>query len=126
MIIAGINGFLATGLAAMGTHVFTMDNHSVSLYQQASHFHFIHTTMLIICAVCAHIFAHQSTVRWVGRAAIFFIIGMACFSGSLYWRAIMGPGSLGNYHWVTPLGGLALMGGWLTLVQAFYLFKTKI
>jgi len=109
----------------MGAHFFPMDNHSVSLYEKANDFHLFYTLMLIICAGSAHIFAHQTTTRWIGRTAMFFIVGMACFSGSLYWRAVMGPGSLGVYHWVTPLGGLALLGGWLTFLQAIYIFRTK-
>ncbi len=39
-----------------------------------------------------------------------WLLGMVLFSGSLYILALGGPGWLGP---ITPLGGLALMAGWL-------------
>ncbi|MBF8223434.1 DUF423 domain-containing protein [Halomonas sp. 328] len=39
-------------------------------------------------------------------------LGIALFSGSLYALALSGLGRLG---WITPLGGLAMIGGWLAL-----------
>jgi uncharacterized membrane protein YgdD (TMEM256/DUF423 family) len=112
---AGLNGFIATTLAAMGSHMLPIVEADAGLFKTAYIFHYIHTFALIGCAALVRWAGEDGTpLRWGGRAAIFFLTGIMCFSVSLYWRAVMGPGSLGSYHWITPLGGLALMGGWLT------------
>ena len=109
--IAGMNGFIATGLAAMGSHTLPIAADDMDLFKTAYLFHFIHTFALLACAALVH----WGAERWGNRAAIFFIVGILCFSVSLYFRAVSGAGSLGNYHWITPIGGLALMAGWLSL-----------
>jgi len=109
--IAGLNGFVATTIAAMGSHMLPISAADMPLFETAYLFHFVHSLALLGCAALINWGASQ----WGARAAIFFMIGIVCFSFSLYLRAVMGPGSLGSYHWVTPLGGLALMGGWLTV-----------
>jgi len=110
VIIAGVNGLIATAMAAIGSHALDIADSDKGLYQLAYSFHFYHTLAIVGCAALAS----WGTPRWAGRASIFFLVGIFCFSGSLYWRAVMGPGSLGTYHWITPLGGLAFMGGWIT------------
>lgn len=49
------------------------------------------------------------------RAAVgwLWVVGLVVFSGSLYAMALGGPRFLGA---VTPLGGLALIAGWLGLL----------
>lgn len=108
---AALNGFFVTGLAALGTHALQLANKDATLFQKAIEFHYTHIFALIACAVLAK----WDQKVWAGRAATLFLLGILCFSASLYWRAIMGAGSLGAFHWVTPIGGLALMGGWLAL-----------
>ena len=49
---------------------------------------------------------------WAARA---WVIGVVLFSGSLYGIALGGPRWLGP---VTPLGGIALMLGWLLVAIA--------
>jgi uncharacterized membrane protein YgdD (TMEM256/DUF423 family) len=44
-----------------------------------------------------------------------FVAGIALFSGSLYLLALTGLRGLGA---VTPIGGVALLGGWLCLAWA--------
>jgi uncharacterized membrane protein YgdD (TMEM256/DUF423 family) len=44
--------------------------------------------------------------------AALFVAGVAIFSGSLYALALTGVTTLGA---VTPVGGLLLMAGWVTL-----------
>jgi len=115
IIIAGINGFAATALGAMGSHALGLDARGTALFSQASDFHFIHTLALIGCAwMASQNSSNAIAERWASRASIFFMVGMACFCGSLYWLGIMGAGSIGKYHWITPIGGLAFMAGWLT------------
>lgn len=48
-------------------------------------------------------------LEWSGTA---FAVGIVCFSGSLYLLAISG---LKAVAYVTPLGGMAFIAGWLLL-----------
>lgn len=54
--------------------------------------------------------------RWplgaIGAAGILFIVGTLVFSGSLYLLVLTGQRWLGA---ITPIGGLALIAGWLLL-----------
>jgi len=114
--IAALNGFFVTGLAAIGSHALSLTDKDSSLFQQAIEFHYIHT--LALCA--AALLGKWGNKVWATRSALLFLLGIACFSFSLYWRAIVGPGSLGSFHFITPIGGLSLMAGWFTLaVGAF-------
>lgn len=60
-----------------------------------------------------------ATTRWPGRATVIagwlFLAGTLLFSGSLYALALSGAFFFGA---VTPLGGLALIAGWLVLAWA--------
>lgn len=59
--------------------------------------------------------------RWPGAATSLagwlFLAGTALFSGSLYLLALSGTLAFGA---ITPLGGLALIGGWLVLAWAVW------
>ncbi len=112
LALAGLNGFVATGLAAIGSHAIHFEGKSAALFQQAIEFHFWHALAMIGCAYLSS----KNHSKAANISATFFIIGIAGFSCSLYWRAVMGAGSLGSFHWITPIGGLFLMTGWATLV----------
>jgi len=57
--------------------------------------------------------------RWPGPAVVFagwlFVVGTLIFSGSLYLLSVGAPRWLGA---ITPVGGLAFIGGWLALAWA--------
>ncbi len=50
-------------------------------------------------------------------AGLLACLGSVLFCGSLFWLAVGGPRWLGP---VTPLGGLALIGGWAVLLLATF------
>ena len=52
---------------------------------------------------------------WARRAGWLFVAGIALFSGSLYLLALSGLRWVGA---LTPVGGVALIGGWICLVVA--------
>jgi len=52
---------------------------------------------------------------WARRAGWLFVAGIVLFSGSLYVLSLSGIRWVGA---VTPLGGLALTGGWICLAVA--------
>lgn len=53
--------------------------------------------------------------RWVNASGWLFVAGTIIFSGSLYVLSMSGVRWLGA---VTPVGGLALLAGWLCLAGA--------
>jgi uncharacterized membrane protein YgdD (TMEM256/DUF423 family) len=54
------------------------------------------------------------------KVVMFFIAGIAMFSGSLYALAFDGPRLFGP---ITPLGGLCFMIAWFTLAVTVLKFK---
>jgi uncharacterized membrane protein YgdD (TMEM256/DUF423 family) len=81
-------------------------------YETAVRYQLFHALALLIVAALS---ARSDFA--CGSAAWLFVIGIALFSGSLYAMTFLGEGwrKLGM---VTPLGGLALIAGWLALAVA--------
>jgi uncharacterized membrane protein YgdD (TMEM256/DUF423 family) len=57
---------------------------------------------------------------WLSLAGWLFVIGIVVFSGSLYVMTFTGARWLGA---ITPVGGLAFIGGWLALAAAALLAR---
>ena len=108
---AALSGFLAVALGAFGAHALrsTMDARMQSVYATASQYHFFHTFALALVGLTHRKDQERATIR----SGSLFLSGMTIFSGSLYWLAISGWTTLGM---ITPLGGLLLLAGWLSLV----------
>lgn len=110
LLTAGISGALAVALGAMGAHALkdVLDAYAMEVYTKAATYHFYHALALLGVGVYA---VHRPSVwlQWSGRL---FVIGTVLFSGSLYVLALTGVRQLGM---ITPLGGVAFIGGWLCL-----------
>ena len=108
---------LAVGMGAFGAHGLRdrLDAYSMSVYEKAVFYHFVHSLGLLLVALLAR----TNTISTVGqtRVAWLLLIGIIVFSGSLYALAVTGVRILGA---VTPIGGVAFILGWLLLcVEAF-------
>jgi len=107
--IAAIFGFLAVALGAFGAHGLkaTLEAHGTAeVWKTASLYHLAHAVVLLVVA--------QRTL--VPRLAVWlFAAGIVVFSGTLYVLAITNLKWLGA---IAPLGGLALLGGWVSLWRA--------
>jgi len=112
LLVAGAFGFLAVAIGAFGAHAWKdvlMANGRIETFQLAVQYQFYHTMAILAVGILIEKFSGLRT------AFLFFTAGIIIFSGSLY---IL---SLSNQTWwgaVTPLGGLALMAGWLSLVYS--------
>lgn len=101
--IAAALGFLAVVLGAFGAHglkPLLTQNDTVSIWEKAVFYHFIHSVMVFILAERKQIPA----VPWWG-----FLTGIVIFSGSLYLLAVT------NIRWlgaITPIGGVSFLIGW--------------
>jgi uncharacterized membrane protein YgdD (TMEM256/DUF423 family) len=117
-LLGSILAFSAVLLGAFGAHALkeTLSAYdSVQTWETAVRYQMWHAIALILLSMIS---LTQPTPKMIGPC---FTIGTLLFSGSLYGLALDGPKWLGP---ITPLGGLALMIGWLLL--AYSCFKNKV
>ena len=103
---------LAVAFGAFGAHGLRtrLDAYSMSVYDKAVFYHFVHALGILIIALLARSkeISHAGEVR----AGWLLLIGIVVFSGSLYALAISGLRILGA---ITPVGGVAFILGWVVL-----------
>lgn len=116
---AGILGATGVALGALGAHALKaslLERGMTEVWDTAAKYHLLHAVALLGWAAWRRhgTVAETRAVDWVTRL---WVAGAVLFSGSLYWLATGGPRWLGP---VTPLGGVALIAGWVLLAkQAF-------
>jgi uncharacterized membrane protein YgdD (TMEM256/DUF423 family) len=86
-------------------------------WETGSRYHLFHAVALLGAAAWTRAASGSNDARLMFWAARLWCLGIVLFSGSLYWLALGGPRWLGP---VTPLGGVALMAGWLLLAVAAF------
>ena len=112
LILASIFGASGVALGAFGAHAlgsyFDANPSQAVTYATAVQYHLIHAVALLATAALA---SHLSS-KWVQWAARLFAVGIILFSGSLYVLNLTNLRSMGA---VAPLGGAALIAGWILL-----------
>tara|TARA_R100001143_G_C3359413_1_gene134595 strand:- start:3261 stop:3644 length:384 start_codon:yes stop_codon:yes gene_type:complete len=102
---------LAVGFGAFGAHIvqdmLTPDRFDV--YKTAVEYHFYHALGLLIIGLISQRMKPSVWIKWSGTC---MIAGILIFSGSLYTLTLTDTSWLGA---VTPLGGFALVLGWIFL-----------
>jgi uncharacterized membrane protein YgdD (TMEM256/DUF423 family) len=103
---------LAVILGAFGAHGLKdrLNEYSMSVYEKAVFYHFVHALGLLIVSLLAK--AGAVSVNGGNRVGWLLSIGIFIFSGSLYALAMSGVRVLGA---ITPLGGVAFIAAWLML-----------
>jgi uncharacterized membrane protein YgdD (TMEM256/DUF423 family) len=103
---------LAVMLGAFGAHGLRerLDAYSMSVYEKAVFYHFIHGLGLLIVSFLPKTgtFSEFAT-SWVCGL---LLAGVVIFSGSLYLLAVTGNRMLGA---ITPIGGVSFIAAWLAL-----------
>lgn len=101
---------LAVALGAFGAHALEsrVSPHDLQTWKTATHYHALHALSLV--ALGSVMF--QTNAPRLSVAAVLFIVGISIFAGSLYVLVLSGVRWLGA---VTPVGGLALIAGWLII-----------
>ncbi len=110
LVAAAIAGFTGVALGAFGAHALEPlleSNGRIATWETAVLYHLIHAVALLALGFRG---MQTGLARWVARL---WVAGIAVFSGSLYLLSLTGITVLGA---ITPLGGLALLGGWGTLL----------
>lgn len=108
---ASIGSFLlalAVVLGAFGAHALKgrLDDYSLSVWEKAVFYHFVHALGILIIGVLARTEAADTRPAWL------LFGGILLFSGSLYALALSGVKVLGA---ITPVGGLCFIAGWILL-----------
>lgn len=103
-------GALAVSLGAFGAHALKSSlalHNRTETYELAVRYHFYHALALVALAGSRQHLS-EKVARWSARL---FVLGTLCFSGSLYLLAVF---EISAVVFVTPLGGILLIAGWLT------------
>jgi uncharacterized membrane protein YgdD (TMEM256/DUF423 family) len=119
LILAALAGLTAVILGAFGAHSLrnVLTPGQLTVWEKAVQYQIYHALALFICSI----YLHREYSAAIRNAALCFIAGILCFSGSLYLLAtkdltgipvlLIGP--------VTPIGGFFFIAGWgLVLMQA--------
>jgi uncharacterized membrane protein YgdD (TMEM256/DUF423 family) len=111
IILASLSGMLAVVFGAFGAHALKgkLDTYALGVFETAVQYHFYHSFALLAVGVIA--LSQPQTIMLKTSGWLFFI-GILVFSGSLYLLSFSGVRWLGA---ITPLGGLAFIGGWACL-----------
>jgi uncharacterized membrane protein YgdD (TMEM256/DUF423 family) len=112
LLIAAISGLSAVILGAFGAHALKgkIADNLLQAFQTGNQYQMYHTLALVgLGALLLNLSHIPKPMAFVGY---FWVCGMILFSGSLYVLALGGPAWLGP---ITPIGGLLLILGWLSL-----------
>jgi uncharacterized membrane protein YgdD (TMEM256/DUF423 family) len=101
---------LAVMAGAFGAHGLKdrLEPEQIVSWMTASQYHLLHSVVLLALALFG-----AAAGRDVRLPASLFLAGIVLFSGSIYLLLLTQQRWLGP---VTPLGGLLLMAGWLSLL----------
>jgi uncharacterized membrane protein YgdD (TMEM256/DUF423 family) len=113
VVVAAVMGFLGVAIGAFGAHSlaahFKTHPEVEPSFKTIVQYHFYHALALLGVA--------WASGRWssglIPLAGWLFVVGILLFAGSLYALALTGNRKLGA---ITPLGGLAFLAGWLSLI----------
>lgn len=87
----------------------------LATFQTGVTYQFYHAFALLITGILLKRYPNDWMI-WAGRL---FVVGIILFSGSLYLLAMLKSikdVGLGGFGLITPVGGLLLVGGWLSLM----------
>jgi uncharacterized membrane protein YgdD (TMEM256/DUF423 family) len=108
--IGAILGALAVLFGAFGAHYLKsiLGDTAVKTFNTGVEYQFYHSLALLLTGLLISS-TPSNGLKWAGRL---FIGGIILFSGSLYLLTILkATGDVG----ITPLGGLLVVGGWISL-----------
>lgn len=110
--LASLFGGLAVALGAFGAHAMRgrIAENLLANFETGVRYHFYHALALVAVVVAIQRWPSSSLPVIAGWL---FVVGILIFSGSLYIMAFTGLRWLGA---ITPIGGVALIAGWICLL----------
>ena len=123
IITVGISGALSVILGGYGSHLLNGNISEIKLemWDMAVVFQMFHTIALL-----AMTFMNRYLKRfYVQMVYYFFLLGILLFSGPLYINAIFDliGTNFSVYKYITPIGGLLLVIGWIFITVAGVTYK---
>ena len=108
--VAAVSGAIAVLAGAFGAHGLRarLTPEQLASWTTASQYHLLHSIVLLALALFA-----VYTGKEIRIPASLFTAGIVLFSGSIYLLVLTQQRWLGP---ITPLGGLCLIAGWLSLL----------
>jgi uncharacterized membrane protein YgdD (TMEM256/DUF423 family) len=115
LVTAGLLLALGTVLGAVSTHALRarLTPDQLGVFETAVRYHFYNALGLLAIGGVALVVS-PALLRW---AALLIVAGIALFSGALYFVSLGGPRFL---HVLPPLGGVALIVGWVIFAVAIW------
>ncbi len=113
--LAGLFGALGVAIGAFGAHALhdmLVRAGRLDTFETAVRYQFYHALALLAIGV---LWAARPELRALGTTGALWAGGIVVFSGSLYILCFTGITKLGA---VAPIGGLLLLGGWVSLLLA--------
>lgn len=110
--LAALSGLISVIAGAFGAHGMAGHPLAQELLKTGAQYEAIHALATLAAVLLAR-GGGQGSGRGAILAPVLFLTGSLIFSGSLYALALGAPRLVGA---VTPLGGLALMAGWASLI----------
>lgn len=111
--VAGATGVALGALGAHGLKATLAERGTQHAWETAVLYQMVHAIALLsTCAYTAIAAKNSPTATWINRACISWGAGIVLFSGSIYLLSLGGPRWIGP---ITPVGGLALLAGWIFL-----------
>lgn len=121
-VIAAFVGALTILIGAYGAHGLKelVNDQAIASFETGVRYQMYHVFVLLLLA-----YAMPLADKHRKRVAGLIGIGMLLFSGSIYLLVLRDylPFDITKFALITPLGGLFLVAGWITL--GFYLLKSK-
>ncbi|KGY13864.1 membrane protein [Vibrio tubiashii] len=117
LVLGGIACGAGVALGAFAAHGLkqVLSPYLLDVFQTGVQYQFIHGIAILLCGVLLGLKLPLKSQKYFSLAAVCFIIGIFCFSGSLYALALTGIKWFGP---ITPFGGLTFMLGWGLFVYA--------
>lgn len=112
-VFAAVSGAMAVAMGAAAAHWLqgVLDAGGIARVEKAAAYQMYHSLALLGVMVLRDRWPH----RMLDAAGWLFLLGIVCFSGSLYLYSFLPVRVL---VLVTPVGGMAWLAGWLCLAAA--------
>jgi uncharacterized membrane protein YgdD (TMEM256/DUF423 family) len=119
---AAILGAITIAIGAFGAHGLKqmIDAKAITTFETGVRYQMYHVFALLIVGFASAL--STSTQKWVFR---FFVMGVICFSGSIYLLSLneLLPFNAKSIGFITPIGGLFFIIGWLRLAYGVIVNK---
>lgn len=112
-VLGAVLAGLAVAGGAFGAHALkaVLAPEQLIVFETGVRYQMYHALALL----CVGWVENGAAAAWARRAGRLFVTGILLFSGSLYFLSFSGIRWVGA---LTPLGGLAFIGGWISLAMA--------